>query len=130
MALKGIIRETRPSLRGGRLRVVVRVAGPDGRDVDAFLPERELAALLPRTLLAGDRREVPASLLQTIAPLVRRMAAGREVRVWGYGEGLYCSFASWRSVRFVTEEPGEPAPGQDAEGDGDVQGALGAGQGD
>lgn len=121
MAQKGTIRDVQPTLRGGALRVRVRVVRESGELQEAWLPDRELSALLPRSLLAGRTRRVPEVLLETIEPILRRLTAGREVRLWEYGGAAYCSFPSWRSVRFLPEEKLEPALQQDAVGDGHVQ---------
>ncbi len=108
MAEKGTIRDVQPTLRGGRLKALARVVREGGELQEAWLPDRELSALLPRSLLAGGSREVPGELLETIEPILRRLTAGREVRLWEYGGATYCSFPSWRSVRFAGQQPGEP----------------------
>jgi hypothetical protein len=100
MAQTGTIRDVRPALRDGRLKIVAQVVLSGGEQQEAFLPDRELSALLPRSLLAGERKEVPDTLLTTIQPILRRLVAGREVRLWEYRSDRYCSFPSWRSVRF------------------------------
>ncbi len=121
MARQGTIREVRPCLKDGRLKVVARVSTEEEGFKEAFLPDREVAALLPRSLLAGSCREVPDSLLDTLRPILHRLAAGREVRLWEYHERLYCSFPSWRGVRFEQEQPGKPVLEENAAGHGHVQ---------
>ena len=98
--MKGVIVDVRPVLSGQRLRVVARVRTEECGPVDAYLPDREVAAFLPRSLLVGESRAVPRDLLGTIAPILRRFVAGRQVRLWQYESATYFSFPSWRSVKF------------------------------
>jgi hypothetical protein len=105
--LPGRIKEVEPYLEAQRLKVRLGVlteeedleGGPFLREV--FLPQREIAALLPRSLLAGDNRQVPKELLETIAPILARLVTGRAVRLWSYESRAYASFLSWRGVRFT-----------------------------
>lgn len=90
-----------PVLEGNRLKVRLTVTAETGEVQEAYLPDRELSALLPRSILVGDAREAPPQLLQTIEPIVSKMAQGRQVRVWSYRERLYASFLPWRAVRFA-----------------------------
>ena len=79
------------------VRAVVRDA--QGERYSALVPDRELATLLPRSILAADGNP-PAALLDTIRAIVERMVVGRHVRLWEYRDQHYLSFLSWRSVRF------------------------------
>ncbi len=101
-AASGEIKSVRPILKNGRLRVVMKIACDSGEIQEAYLPDREISALLPRSILAGqeEKRDVPRQMLATIRPIITRMTRGRRVRVWAYGEDRYASFLSWRSVRF------------------------------
>ena len=96
----GRVEEARPVLEGERLKACLRVATESGERLEAYLPDRELAALLPRSILVGAGRHAPPELLSTIAPMLGRLALGRQVRVWSYRERSYASFLPWRAVRF------------------------------
>jgi hypothetical protein len=111
-AATGRVEEARPVLEGERLKARLRVATAAGRTMEAYLPDRELAALLPRSILVGPGRRAPPELLSTIEPMLARLALGRQVRVWSYRERSYASFLPWRAVRFSAEEPGE-GPGDE-----------------
>ena len=79
------------------VREVVRDA--QGECSSARVPDRELATLLPRSILAANGNP-PAALLDTIRAIVERMVVGRHVRLWEYRDQRYLAFLSWRSVRF------------------------------
>lgn len=82
-----------------RLRVDALVRDQDGRRTPARIPDRELAALLPRSILAASGHPAP-ELLDTIAAIMERTVLGRRVRVWEYRGQRYLAFLSWRTVRF------------------------------
>jgi hypothetical protein len=107
--MKGVVLDIAPGLTDGRLKVSARIRCEQTGEVRAFLPDREVAAFLPRALLVGKTTQAPRSLLQTMRPILRRFAVGRQVRTWEYGEERYFSFPSWRSVRFE-EDPGGCSP--------------------
>jgi hypothetical protein len=93
------------------LRVVASVQMDDGEVVEAQLPDRETAAILPRSILLADSSTAPASLLDTLAPIVVRMCDGRRARIWTYRQRRFFSFASWRSVPIVQDTaPAETPP--------------------
>ena len=81
------------------MRIVARIETENGL-FDAYMPDRELAAFLPRSILIGSRRKAPISLLNTIEAIVRRMSSGRKVHVWLVGNRRYFSFLTWRTVTF------------------------------
>lgn len=86
-----------------RLRVDAVVRDAAGRQTSACIPDRELAALLPRSILAADGR--PAQqMLDTIREIMERTVVGRRVRLWEYRNQRYLGFLSWRTVRF-TDQP-------------------------
>lgn len=151
---RGTVSRARPLLDRERLRVVVEVRMGSGEIREVTLPDREVAAILPRSILVGGSCRAPVALLGTLEPIVARMTEGRVVRMWQYDGRWYCSFLPWKSVRFAAGEehgppaaappdgtsPGNPPPGassgvepgerlvpalhQDPEGHGDVQRPL------
>jgi hypothetical protein len=115
---RGIVTEVRAEVPAGRLRVTARVRMQDGPPVEAQMPDREVSALLPRSVLVGSARQAPLSLLSTLQPILVRMTEGREVRAWQYKERWFFSFIAWRGVRFVADEELAPpaegsAPGEE-----------------
>jgi hypothetical protein len=113
-AAMGRVEEARPVLEGERLKARLRVVTAAGQMLEAYLPDRELAALLPRSILVGSERRAPPELLSTIEPMLVRLAMGRQVRVWSYRERSYASFLPWRAVRFAAESPQEAPAGPGA----------------
>jgi hypothetical protein len=93
-----------PVVEGQRLKVRIRVLVEGEGSQTAYLPERELAALLPRSVLPGPRLEAPDRLLQSLAAILSGRIRGRTVRLWSYRKRSYASFLPWRSVRFVSDE--------------------------
>ena len=87
-----------------RLQVHAVVRDAQGERYSARVPDRELATLLPRSILAADGSP-PAALLDTIRAIVERMVVGRHVRLWEYRDQHYLAFLSWRNVRFATPPP-------------------------
>jgi hypothetical protein len=102
--MKAVLRDVHPSICSEKLRVVGRVCTEEGEEFDAFLPYREVSALLPRSILLGDHTRAPESILTTIEPMLRRLAEGRPVRLWEYRKQHYFSFLSWRNVTFGSAE--------------------------
>ncbi len=102
MKTKGRIDEIHPILINGQLKVIARISMDNGEILKAYLPDREVSAILPKSILAGKEKAVPQELLETIDPMIKKMAAGRPVRVWSYQDNNYASFLSWRSVRFLS----------------------------
>ena len=98
---RGRIEAVQPLIQGNRLKVQLTVCEADGQERLAFLPDRELSTLLPRSILLASLREVPRELLDTIDPMLNRMVRGRVVRLWQYSDRWYASFLPWRSVRFA-----------------------------
>jgi hypothetical protein len=102
----------RPTVKNGRLRVRVTVQTARAGNCQARLPDRELAALVPRSLLVFDTAEAPLSLLGIISSLLKRTTVGRRVRLHrGEDGGLLVAFLSWRSVRFLKPGPDTPVSG-------------------
>lgn len=99
----GIITAVQPRLDGQRLRVVATVRLDTGESVEAHLPDRETAAILPRSVLLKTGSRAPRSLLETIGSITDRMCVNRGARVWTYKDRRFFSFPSWKSVRFVDE---------------------------
>jgi len=101
----GTIVKVRQELQGQRLRVIASVRMDAGETVEAQMPDREVSAILPRSVLLGASTRAPLSLLETVRPIVERMAEGRRARLWLYKERWFLSFQPWRGVRFVEDEP-------------------------
>ena len=106
---KGVVLSVSPEIQAERLRVMVTVRTDSGETVEAHMPDRELAALLPRSILLGSGTKAPLSLMDTVEPILARMTEGRRVRVWQFKERWFFSFQPWRGVRFLPEEshPGD-----------------------
>lgn len=99
------VREARPSTENHRLRVnMVLRENREEYEIEAQLPAREVAALLPRELLIGSNNQPSTRVFEVINELLMKLAVGREVRVWEYNDQTYCSFLKWGSVRFVEED--------------------------
>ena len=98
--MRGRIVDIRPRIRDERLKVIARIRTKDWGNLDAYLPDRELAAILPRGVLIGDQRRMPRKYIKTVAPIVKRMASEREVQVWTYQGSYYFRFLSWKGIRF------------------------------
>lgn len=89
-----------PFIRRGRLRVRLIVNVKTKGYHEAFLGEREIAALLPRSILLPSVRNVPASLLGIIGAILRKMTVGRIARLKENQEETVVSFLSWQNIRF------------------------------
>ena len=96
--MKGMIVDTYPLIVGGKLKVEALVKAQNGDTCTARMPERELSAILPRSILIGDEKNIPVSFLPTIKAIVKRMAVGRNVRLWDYRDSSYFSFLPWKGV--------------------------------
>ena len=114
--MKATIVRARPEIQARRLKVFASVRSDSGEMREAQMPDREVAAILPRSLLLGEGATAPAALLNTLAPIIVRMSEGRRVRLWLYKERWFLSFQPWRSVRFVEEEPGRAPEGASSAG--------------
>ena len=100
---KGTVVAVRPVLRADRLRVIAQIRTEGGELVDAGMPDREVSAIVPRSILLGAGTTAPLTLLDTIAPILARMSEGRVVRVWEYKDQKYFSFQPRRGVRFLPD---------------------------
>jgi len=99
--IRGRVDSAQALLEGDRLKARLHVTADNGEAYEAYLPDRELAALIPRTVLVGEQTTAPPQLLETIEPILTRLTQTRRVRLWSYQERRYASFLSWRSVRFA-----------------------------
>ena len=108
---RGTVTRARPLLAGERLRVVAEVRSDAGDVREVSLPDREVAAILPRSILLGGSCRALVSMLGTLEPIVARMTEGRVVRMWQYADRWYCSFLPWKSVRFVPDDAEPPDAG-------------------
>jgi hypothetical protein len=100
--MRGKIIKINPVVNSGRLKIIARVLMQKKGLIKAYMPDRELSALLPRSLLVMNKKQVPQRLLEAIGPIIRRMTLGRQVRLWQYEERFYFSFLSWREVKFLS----------------------------
>jgi hypothetical protein len=107
--LSGTAVKVHPLLQGERLRIIVTLKTDEGELIEAQMPDREVSALLPRSVLLGHGARAPVSLLGTVQPILARLTEGRRVRVWQYKEKWFLSFPGWRGVRFVEEQPASEA---------------------
>jgi hypothetical protein len=101
----GTIVKARVELQAGRLKVIASVRIDGGEVLEAQMPDREVSAILPRSILLGAATRVPVSMLDSMRPIVERMSEGRRARLWEYRERWFLSFQPWRGVRFVDDEP-------------------------
>jgi hypothetical protein len=97
---RGTVVGVRPQLVQEHLKVIASVRIESGETREAYMPDREISAILPRSVLLGDARRAPVSLMETIAPILSRMTEGRLVRVWQYKDRWFFSFQQWKGVRF------------------------------
>ncbi|HVP18007.1 MAG TPA: hypothetical protein VMU36_03365 [Spirochaetia bacterium] len=102
---RGTVVSVHAELLKQRLKVVATIRTDSGATIDAHMPDREISAILPRSVLLGQARTAPPSLLDTLTPILARMTEGRLVRVWQYRERWFFSFQQWKGVRFL--EAGE-----------------------
>jgi hypothetical protein len=105
----GTIVKSRAELQGQRLKVTASVRMDSGEVVEAQMPDREVSAILPRSVLVGVTTKAPVSLLDTVRPIIERMTDGRRARLWQYKDRWFLSFQPWRGVRFVEDEPAAAA---------------------
>jgi hypothetical protein len=116
---RGTVVSVSPQLREQRLKVVAAVRTDSGEVIQAYMPDREISAILPRSVLVGESRVAPVSLMETVGPILARMTEGRTVRVWQYKERRFFSFQQWKGVRFrddAEQGPGAASPaGRDGE---------------
>lgn len=79
----------------------------------ARLPEREVAALLPRCVLLGTVRVISETELLCMLPVLKNFTIGRIVRIWNLKNCLYCTFHSWKAIMVVPSQ--EPVPTHSSE---------------
>ena len=107
--MRGTVLSVRPDIQAEHLHAVATVRVESGETVEAQMPDREMSALLPRSVLLGTGRKAPLSLLSTVQPILARLTEGRQVRIWQFKERRFFSFQAWRGVRFVPEQAEENA---------------------
>lgn len=108
------IRDIRPEILDGKLRVFAGVEEDGGGLVTAELPQRELSTILPRIILLGDGMTPSPGLYESIKAILTRQLIGRGARLWEYDGKRYLGFPSWRSVKFG--QCGAPGVDQDSKG--------------
>lgn len=104
--MKGKIIKVKLKLKKSRLKIAARIETADGYKTEAYLPARELAALLPRQVLLGDRKKAHTKLLDTILPIITRLITGRAVRVWQHDGHFYFAFFPWNEIIFEDDPAG------------------------
>ena len=120
---RGTVTSVHPELQAQRLKVLATIRADSGETLEAHMPDREVSAILPRSVLLGQARTAPVSLMDTLGPILTRMTEGRAVRAWQYKDRWFFSFQLWKGVRFVDQDAaGAP---HDAEAPRDVTGAPG-----
>ena len=63
-------------------------------------------------------------LLPLMNEILGRLTVGREVRMWEYGDAVYCSFLRWRKTdvrRLLSAQEGAPPLHENTESDGNIQ---------
>lgn len=102
--ITGTVLDARPIVHKERLRVVAKISLNELGAVDAFLPDREVAALAPRSAIVGTARRASYDVLKAVDAALKPLVLGRVVRVWTYQSEFYCSFLPWRAVRITDED--------------------------
>lgn len=133
--MNGIIRNLEPQIRQNRLHVTAELETETGERVVAGIPQREIAAMLPRRELIGTATRTTTDVLEDVRRILSDRAQDRPVRYWTYRDRNYCSFLSWRDIRIIDDDPVHDGPDESSEavapplqgysdGHGDVEGGL------
>ena len=85
------------------LKVVLLVDHGELGQISAILPEREKAALLPRSLFCPERLCIEPETLPVLETTIKRLLVGRRVKVWEFQGSWYCAFPSWRNVKIIKQ---------------------------
>ena len=83
------------------LQVVLLVEHGELGQISAFLPEREKAALLPRSLFCPEKLSIEQESLPVLETTIKRLVVGRRVKIWEFQGNWYCAFPSWRNVKII-----------------------------
>lgn len=95
------VKEIRSGVEEGKLCITADIQEiSSGRVLEARLPARETAALLPREIILGDERESSTEILGLMNDMLMKLVTGRVVRAWEYADCTYFSFLKWGGVRF------------------------------
>jgi len=97
----GKVLDLKTVLKTGHIRITARIKEQNGRVFSAVLPDRELSALVPRSILLGESSNAPENMLDVIESILRKAVRGRRVRYWEYQNTEYFSFLSWRNIKFT-----------------------------
>ena len=97
----GKVLDLKTAIVDEHIRVTARIKEQTGRIFSAVLPDRELAALLPRSILLGESSKAPENMLDVIESILCKAVKGRTVRYWEYQNLRYFSFLSWHNVKFT-----------------------------
>ncbi|MCD6120320.1 MAG: hypothetical protein J7K04_00615 [Spirochaetales bacterium] len=97
----GKVLAIKTAVKSEHIKVTARIKEQSGRVFSAGLPDRELSALVPRSILLGETSSAPENMLDVIESILCKAVRGRTVRYWEYQNREYFSFLSWRAVKFI-----------------------------
>ncbi len=101
--MRGRIVCVQPKISNQKLKVTATIHTKKQGLLQAFMPDRELSALVPRCIMLADKKQALPQLIPAITAMLKRMSLGRTVRIWKYDEHYYFSFIPWREVKFCDE---------------------------
>lgn len=97
----GKVLDLKTAVKEAHIRITAKIREENGQVFSAVLPDRELSALVPRSILLGESSVAPEKMLDVIESILRKAVRGRMVRFWEYQNIEYFSFLSWRNVIFT-----------------------------
>ncbi len=105
----GLCREIRVETSGKNLAVSLLVEHETHGWIWAVLPDREKAAILPRSIFCPPRSKMTREGLSALRETAEKLLRGRMIRIWRYREVWYCGFPSWRGIGVEEEGAQEPS---------------------
>lgn len=97
----GKIIDIRPIIKKGRLQIAAKIYSKRRGCVDALMPGREIAALIPRSILIGEETNASRELLKHIIPIINRLVMGRHVLIKRGNKANYFLFLPWKPITFL-----------------------------
>lgn len=94
----------KPVCIDGTLELTVLVRRESGRTVRCRVPDRVIAALIPRSILIGSENRITSEIWETITTIARVFLVGRCCRVRRRRGIRYIGFLPWTRVR-LTDSP-------------------------